>query len=210
MKYIIIVIFVILISMSFITFAGTGMEKKLESNKDKIAQMSELNNKERLNFLSELGEERSDIQSNLIIQFSNSDSKEMKFAAAFLLGLYRMDESVRYLSKFITLENNEDMDIDIKRPIWGQYPVAEALCRIGIPSVPEMLKNIKTSNDEKVVELSISVIQNVEGSDIGRIILEKEMEKQTDTQNKNKFESAVKKFDELVKRTTSKPDTGEK
>jgi hypothetical protein len=198
----------ILLNMCVVLIAGTEMKKKIESNKEQIAQMFNFKDVDRLEFLGNLSKERADLQSNLIYQLNNSDSKEMKFAAAFLLGMYRMEQSVFNLSKFITLESSQNTD-HIREPLWDRYPVVEALIRIGKPSVPEMLKNIKTSNDKKVIELSIRVIRYVEGPEIGQFILEKELAKQTDPKNKTKLKEAIKSFDELVKQTASKPDIDE-
>jgi HEAT repeat protein len=198
------IICLILISMCVMVLARTEVEKKTESNKEQIAQMSNLKDEDRLEFLGELCKEFSDIQSNLIYQLNNSQSEEVQFASAFLLGLYRMEQSVRELSKFITLESTQNKKWK-REPLWDRYPVVEALIRIGKPSIPEMLKNIRTSNDKKVIELSIRVIRYIEGPEIGRIILEKELEKQKDSQNKAKLEEAISSFDELVEKTTSTP-----
>ena len=197
------------LSMAFLANAGSEMDKKLEKNIEQINKLFNLNDEERIEYLGELSKERADIQSNLIYQLNSSHSVEIKSASAFLLGLYRMEQSVHELSKFITLEDSQNAKWK-REPLWDRYPVVEALIRIGKPSIPEMLKNIKTSNDQKVVELSIRVIRYVEGPEIGRIILEKELEKQTGPQDKAKYNLAIKNFDELVKKTTSKPDLEEK
>jgi hypothetical protein len=200
-RFLIFIIMTLMI-MHVFAIAGTDMEKKIEGDKERISKMSELNNDERIALLIELGEDRIDVQNNLIHQFVKSDSEEIKFAAAFLLGFYRMEDSVKELSSYISLEN-KNIYPDVKRPLWDKYPIVEALIRIGKPSISEMLKNIKTSNNEKVIELSIRVIRYVEGPEIGRVILEKELAKQTDTQYKNKFEAAIKSFDKLVEKTTT-------
>lgn len=180
----------LLIAMYVFAYAGPDTKNKTKSKKELIARMAALNDKERMEFLGELSKERSDIQGNLIHQLGASDSKEMKSAAAFLLGMYRMDQSVYHLSKFITLEN-EHIVPNTKEPLWDRYPVVEALIRIGKPAVPEMLRNIRTSDDEKTRELSARVIRYVEGPEIGRIILEKALEKQDDTKQKSRLEEAL-------------------
>jgi len=190
MKNLRLTICLILISLYVLAFAGTDMVNKIEGNKERIARMANLNDKERMEFLGELCKERSDIQGDLIHQLGDSSSKETKFAAAFLLGIYRMKGSVYSLSRNITLEN-ENILQDTRISLWDRYPVVEALIRIGKPSVREMIRNIQTSGDEKTRELSARVIRYVEGPEIGRIILEKAIEKQTDPQRKAKLEAAL-------------------
>ena len=196
------IICLILLNMCMIVLAGTEMEKKIENNAELFNKISNLNDEERLEYLGELSKERSEIQRKLVQLLDGSNSKEKKYAAAFLLGMYRMDQSVFVLSKYITLEDDSSRRWK-REPLWDIYPVVEALIRIGKPSIPEMLKNIKTSNNEKVIELSIRVIRYVEGPEIGRFILEKELVKQSDSINKTKFKEAIKIFDELVMKTSS-------
>jgi len=141
------------------------MDKRTEGNKERIARMATLKDEERMELLGKLSRERSDIQGDLIHQLANSTSKDMKFAAAFLLGMYRMEQSVRELSKFITLESHHSIDWK-REPLWDRYPVVEALIRIGKPAIPEMIRNIETSEDKKVQELSARVIRYVEGAEI--------------------------------------------
>jgi len=167
-----------------------NMDKQTEGNKERIAQMGSLDEKARMELLGELSKERSDIQSNLIYQLDNSRSKEVKFAAAFLLGFYRMEKSVYHLSRHITLEN-ERVISSSRLPLWDRYPVVEALIRIGKPAVPEMLRTIETSEEEKVRDFSARVIRYVEGSEIGRIVIEKAMEKQTDPAKKARLKTAL-------------------
>lgn len=182
---------VILVSIGALAFAGMNMDKQTEGNKERIAQMGSLDEKARMELLGELSKERSDVQSNLIYQLDNSRSKEVKFAAAFLLGFYRMEKSVYHLSRHITLEN-ERVIASSKLPLWDRYPVVEALIRIGKPAVPEMLRTIETSEEEKVRDFSARVIRYVEGSEIGRIVIEKAMEKQTDPAKKARLKTALK------------------
>jgi hypothetical protein len=103
-----------------------------------------------------------------------SNVKEVKVAAAYLLGLHRMEEGVPRLSKIITIEM-EWKDARAEG-LWGRYPIVEALIRIGMPAVPQMVANIEESTDEQVCTLSAQVIRYVMGPEAARFTLESAME----------------------------------
>jgi HEAT repeat protein len=194
MKIFSIVIIVILIGIGTLVFAEKTTKKKSTENYQLISKMGTLSAEERMSFLNQLTKERLDIQGNLIQLLKNSRSKDVKFAAAFLIGLYRMERSVYSLSRYITLESESEYeytDSSNKLPLWDRYPIVQALIRIGKPAVPEMIRNIQTSDDEKVRQLSARVIRYVEGPEFGRIVIEKAIERQTDPQKKSKLEAAL-------------------
>jgi len=181
---------VILCVFCAFALAGKSMKMETSGNAAAIARMGALDEEERMEFLAELSKERSDIQGNLIYQLSNSESKEMKFAAAFLLGRYRMEQSVGALSEFLTLEYEHKTPWD-REPLWGRRPIVEALIRIGRPAIPEMIKNIETSEDKKVRELSARVIRYVEGPEVAKFILERQIEKQSDEAKQRNLREAL-------------------
>jgi len=189
-----------LIGIGVVASTGKDLKDDTGTNGERIARIAGLGNKERMELVEELANERVVIQGNLINQLGGSQSKRTTFAAAFLLGLYRMEQSVDHLSKFIALEN-EETELSGRIPLWGHYPVAEALIRIGKPAIPAMLRNIETSDTAKVRELSIQVIRYVEGHEIGRIILEKQLAQATDSRTRRQFETALADFDDLVAKT---------
>jgi len=166
------------------------MKMETSGNGTAIARMGTLDEQERMDFLRQLSKERSDIQGDLIYQLSNSESSDMRIAAAYLLGRYRMEQSVRVLAKFITLEYEHKTNWK-REPLWGRRPVVEALIRIGLPAIPEMIKNIETSEDGKVRELSARVIRYVEGPDLAKFIVEREIEKQPDETKKRNLRAAL-------------------
>jgi hypothetical protein len=166
----------LLVFMSIWAFAGTGSVIKKESIKEQIDKLSTLNVEKRIELLEQISNEYYVMQGNLIYLLGNTKSNDVKFAAAYLLGIYRMEQSVRELSKFITLEYIS-ISPESREFLWDRYPIAEALTRIGKPSVSEMLKNIQTSEDEKVREIYALVIGGVEGPNVGRFVIENAMKK---------------------------------
>lgn len=166
---------------------GEGKMKTGATNA--IPQLASLKAEERLKLLDKTVNDRYSLQSELIAQLDASKSKEVTFSAAFLLGIYRMEDSVPTLAKIITMESDVMLHASAE-PRWDQYPIVEALIRIGNPAVPEMIKNIETSKDKKVRELSARVIKYVMGPDIAKIVLEKAMKDKSDAVKAN-FKAAI-------------------
>lgn len=188
--------FIIFIAFSVWLFAGVKpMERNTEYNM-KINRIDELDEPEKLEFINNLCKERLALKSALIRQLDSANTNDGKFAAAFLLGYYRMEQSVRSLSNYITLENVQRA-LHEKQPLWGRWPIVEALIRIGRPAIPTMIENIETGDDQKVRENSTIVIRYVEGYDIGRYILEKAIEEQENKIKKNNLKLALKYYEKL-------------
>ena len=167
------------------------MAPQPDSVTSRIARMGEMSDAERMALVEGLSNEYySGLLSSLTHHLNNSESKDVRFAAAYLLGMYRMERSVRALSKQITLE--AEITQNKRRPLWDRYPVAEALIRIGLPSIPVMLENIENSEDDLVQGLSARVIRYVQGPEIGSIIVERAIEKQADEVRKKRLQEALK------------------
>jgi hypothetical protein len=177
-----------------ILVAGEPNNKKTDKKSQRIPKFASMGNDERMRLLEQLSKDRVDFEGQLLVQLDKANPKEVTFAIAFLLGFNRMEDSVRFLSPLIALE--ADMTENNHIP-WGRYPVAEALIRIGGPSIPAMMKNIETSDDKKVCELSAEVIRYVDGPEIAKFRLEKAMEKQADPGKKAKLKAAVEHIQTL-------------
>lgn len=57
------------------------------------------------------------------------------------------------------------------------YPAIEALIRIGLPTVPAMIKNLETTNDPDIAACSAWVLRKIEGSEVGVFVLQSAMHK---------------------------------
>jgi len=130
--------------------------------------------------VSSLADERSEMIGRLMGRFRYEKEPERKIRIAFLLGRYRARQAVVDLSREITLESKKTRRENKELPLWGTYPVAEALARIGCPAIPEMIGNIESSESQQVRELSAWVVKKVYGARLGRKALEFAIEKQTD------------------------------
>lgn len=116
-------------------------------------------------------------------------SPEVQYAAAYLLGLYRYAEAVNDLANAITL--HAETIQQSKEARWGQFPVVEALIRIGEPSVRAMLANLETSDDANVRGLSARVIFFVEGPELSKIVVQNAVKAQTDPDKKKRLQDAL-------------------
>lgn len=193
----------LVIGMWSVANGEKDVSKEKTDKSKSVPQLNSLSNGDRIKVLGQLSKDRSDLQTALISQLDESNPKEVNFAIAYLLGMYRMEQAVGSLSKYIALE--AETGIEKHSALWDRYPVVEALIRIGNPAVPEMLKNIETSQDKKVRELSARVIRYVMGADIAKIVLQSAMQDKSDSVKVN-FKAAIESLREQ-QTPEVKPDT---
>lgn len=155
-----------------------------------IPKLASTREGERLKLLNQLSKDRSDLQAKLLSQLDESNPTALNLGIAYLLGVYRMDQTVQDLSKYIALKNVQSMD-NKRLPLYGEYPVVEALIRIGNPAIPEMLRNIESSDDDNVRKLSARVIRYIDGTEIAQFRLEKRMEAESDQIKKMRLRVAI-------------------
>lgn len=155
-----------------------------------ISKLASLQEGERLKLLNQLSKDHSDLQTKLLSQLDESNPKAVNFGIAYLLGVYRMDQAVQHLSKYIALRNVQSMD-NKRLLLYGEYPVVEAMIRIGNPVIPEMLKNIESSDDENIRKLSARVIRYIDGAEIALFRLKKREENESDQIKKMRLRVAI-------------------
>ena len=144
-------------------------------------------------YLNKVTIDRLAFEQQLLVKLATDQPVEKKFAIIFVLGEYRMERAVPYLSSIITLEN-ENLSVNSREPLIGAYPVVEALARIGTPAAPEMLKNIETSDNETVRGLSLRVLKGVYGAELARCYLQIALEKQHDPIIKGRISRTMEKL----------------
>lgn len=153
-------------------------------------QLKSLSGDMREQYLSDLMRERLSVQEELMRLLDQGQSDDIRFCAAYLLGMYRMDGAVTSLAQHIRMEQTREIPRD-REALWGRYPVVEALVRIGIPSIPVMIETIETASDEGVRNLSAQVIRNVYGLDIAKQVIEKRAQIQTDQQKREHLREVI-------------------
>lgn len=110
--------------------------------------------------------------------------------AVVLLGKLRAVEAVALLAENISVYVFYKSTKRIQS-LEDAFPCVGALSEIGKPSIAAMIGNLASSEDEKVRELSARVILNVEGTEIGRIVIEKAIEDESDPTKKARLRAAV-------------------
>jgi hypothetical protein len=125
-----------------------------------------------------------------ILQNTKS-SNFQKCSAAYFLGEMRMQSAASVLAAHLTLRT-ETSDRLVKRlPVMKNYPAVEALIKIGKASTKPMIQNLEGSSDSLIRDLSARVIRDVEGSDLARIIIQKAVSKQSDSEKKKRLQAAL-------------------
>jgi hypothetical protein len=163
-----------------------GIEKKAPT-----PRLASVGSAERMQLLERASRDRSDLQAALIGQLRDeSNPKEVTICIAYLLGVHRMGETLPDLSKYIALTNYTLLE-ENRRPLLGECPVVDALIRIGDPAIPQMIKTVETSGDQRVRELSAKVIRYVDGPEIARFRLQKAIERQSDPAKKARLKAAM-------------------
>lgn len=122
------------------------------------------------------------------------DAKSSNFpkcSAAYYLGEMRMQDAVPALAANITLRQ-EAADSLVKRlPVMEDYPVVQALVKIGKASTKHMIQNLEDNADSLVRELSARVMRGVEGSDLARILVQRELTTQANPVRKERLQAAL-------------------
>ncbi len=179
---------------------GTGSRRTMldAASREKLARLRTGTAANRLELVDQMNWDRSNLEGALLSLMRDPDSpKEAVFAAAFLLGTYRLESpaTLEELTQRITLENADyNKDPDRVSGI-GRYPLQGALIGIGQPSVRFMIVNLETSDDDKVRALSADVIRFVQGDrEVARFIVEQAIRKQTDAKKKQRLQAALRYF----------------
>lgn len=140
--------------------------------------------------LAALAQEYRDMEVKLIMELDKAPHVEEKCAVVFLMGWYRSVTCVPELARNVTLKY-ERTKPDDKKPLWGMYPVVEALSAIGKPAIRPMLQNIETGADGEFRRLSSEVIRQVEGKEVARFILELELKKPKTATGRKRLQEAL-------------------
>jgi len=160
--------------------------------RSKLHEFEHLSAKERDRLMLDVENSRLDIY-GLLMQFMLSNDHEVKCYGAYLLGVYRFDSGVIELNRHLKLKNTRPYDHDhgTYSAFWGEYPAAEALVRMGDPSL--LVKNLEDSDDKLIRKLSLWVLyfQFRKDKDLVGIILQKALAKQENPKKKTRLSVAL-------------------
>jgi hypothetical protein len=165
------------------TVAANNEPPRLKVDFDSFATMN------RADLSASLQQVRSvwyDLQDKTISELRGNSSKQVRLAAIMIAGDYRFDYAVPYLVPIIDFR---DEDAIPKNSLggaspWTEYPVAQALWRIGSPSVRYLLDSLVTSDDPLARRLCSTTLGGILGADVAKFTLQREIERQTTAMNK--------------------------
>jgi len=181
--------------MAIVCLTGVvGCGKTEKPSGDHLVQMRSDNQAERETASQAILEKRTrtigDLE-KIVREFVGDETRKGTAKTAIvLLGKLRATEAVPLLADNINVYVFYKSTKRTQSPE-DAFPCVGALTGIGKPSIPAMINNLATSEVEKVRELSARVIRNVEGTEIGRIVLEKAIEEQGDRGKKARLTAAL-------------------
>lgn len=112
-------------------------------------------------------------------------------AAAYYLGELHFSEATSVLATDIKLQPVL-LTTDHLTPLHGLV-VVDALVKIGIPSIPSMIRNLEESDDSTVRTLSLRVIYRIEGDkEVVKFRLRKALNAEKDHKAQTRLQAALK------------------
>lgn len=188
-----VIIFTILLCQSAIVASSKTEEMIQEPSLNQLKALDRLSEPDRSALLESTGKNLRRIQEVLLNQLTSTDN-EVRCYAAFLLGEYRFPQAADSLARIINLEAK--VRRTSREWYWDQYPVVEALIKIGNPSIAPVIRNLRENDDEQVRELSLKVLYFVEGKDseITALCLRRASEAEHDPAKRARLQSAANKL----------------
>ena len=156
-------------------------------------KLEKLTEKERDALLREADRNLHQLEEALLTKLV-SENQDVRFYAAYLLGQYRFPRAADSLAQNITMEDDVRSTM-LRSPewFWDRYPAAEALVKIGEPSIPSVIRNLSESDNSKIRELSLKVLCCVEkDQDIVKLRLQKAATLQPHQEKKARLDAALR------------------
>jgi hypothetical protein len=143
-----------------------------------------------------LHRERQLLYVRLVAEIKDANASNFqKCAAAFYLGEMRISEAAPCLAAHITLHWEGDGGLNTRLSILAPYPAEDALVKIGKPASKHMLENLESSSDLRLRELSVHVLQRIEGVGVARFMIQEAIVKQADEKKKDLLREALSSKD---------------
>ncbi|MGH7177480.1 MAG: hypothetical protein ACREJC_08885 [Tepidisphaeraceae bacterium] len=140
------------------------------------------------------------VQSLIESLIEPTTSTEERCYATYALGVLRAEEAVPHLTKLINLRGDGLLS---GLPPFGKYPSVEALSRIGLPSVPELIDVLQDTDELLPRELALRVMRTVfsetlrdnskydNGRVFGRFVIEQQLLRQSDEKKRARLQRAL-------------------
>lgn len=152
-----------------------------------IESLSKLSPKDRAATVGLIAQHRVLCKEKLLGQLGGeAPSNHDRCSVIFLLGYYRLEDAAPALAKMITFESDDKGLRDQKLPLWGRYPAAEALTRIGSPATSAVLEQIQNSADDLTLSLGAQVISGVYTAKVAECVFDEAIAAQAQNPLKRK------------------------
>lgn len=128
-----------------------------------------------------------------VLKSPQSQNSSKRYAAYFL-GQLCATEAVDELAANITLNANPPVTGTLyeMEAEWNGAAAESALCKIGAPAIPALIRNLSTNNDQKVRLASLWVLCCIEGDkDIVQLRLQKALKAEKDPQKTARLQGAL-------------------
>jgi HEAT repeat protein len=164
---------------------------------NRVAKFEQLTDQERVAALE--NNDGSLYQLNkMLISKLGSTNKDVRFYAAYFLGVYRFPEAAKTLAQCISLEDRVRTSSDgFHFWVWIRYPAMEALMKIGSPAISPLIQNLEESDDATVRKLSLFVLCFIDGDkDIVQLRLQIALKSEKDPKKQARIQAAIKSLPE--------------
>jgi hypothetical protein len=121
---------------------------------------------------------------------SATSSSEDKCAAAYLIGLFQIQEGINALIKSFLLGNKAALEPDLITAE-GAWPAQKALIRIGEPAIPAVIEFIESATNTLQLNRASGVILYIKGQKEGAEFLKQAITEQTDSKKKENLKAAL-------------------
>jgi HEAT repeat protein len=120
-----------------------------------------------------------------------ASSNFKRCAAAYYLGELSNKNAINDLASSISLTFKYDVD-SLRIPAFAGYPAMDALVKMGSPSIPALIRNLKESKNTLVQDLSLQAIIRIDNDrDISQLRLQKAVKGEADPQKQARLQSAL-------------------
>ncbi|MFN2199614.1 MAG: HEAT repeat domain-containing protein [Caldilineaceae bacterium] len=157
---------------------------------DLMKQIETLAQREQFVLLSKVDEERRQLLGVLMQYLGSSPSRDVRAAAAYLIGRHRLSEGAPALVESIGLDARYP-PMKGPEPLWERYPAMEALINIGKPAVRPCIGLLATEDDHVRRYLAIKVVRYVEGPQISEFVLKQAQAIEGDSAKRARLEDAL-------------------
>jgi hypothetical protein len=198
----------IAIALAVIVGLLAGGQKTRKAGKPMIDQqvmelmkkLDTLDDRSRMQLLSEVDEQRNDLLGALLKQLGTSPSKQVQASAIYLIGRNRLADGVEELTRRIDFDPGTPVQRG-PEPLWEKYPAMEALITIGQPSIKPVVELLATESNDLRRNLAVKVVRYVVGAETAEFILQRAQAASSDAGRRSRLDDALGRLRRLNQQT---------